>query len=72
MAIEVNRRYLTHFTNRVNEFGEIFAVPGGLIERVETSIGKSFRQNYPARQRAVLENKFVPLNRRDLIVEPRD
>src|SRR2546430_5366953 len=55
-----------------DEFGKIFAVAGGVIERIEPRIAESFGQRNAARERAVGENELVPLNRRDLVVETRD
>src|SRR5438270_10663668 len=71
-AIEGNRPYLINRRDRADEFGKIFAVAGGLIERVEARVGEGFGKSDPARERTADEDKLVPLNRRDLIVETRD
>src|SRR5947209_11946309 len=54
------------------KFGEVFAVSRRLIERCQPRIRERLRQYHPPRLRIFSENNFVPLNRRDLVVVPRN
>src|SRR5205085_9014721 len=58
--------------NGADEFGKVFAVARGVIESIQPSIAESFGQSDATRESAIGKDKFVPLNRRDLVVETRD
>src|SRR5258708_18504517 len=73
LPIKDNRPYLLiDGTDGADEFGKIFAVAGGVIESIETRVTERFGQSDTAGERAISKNKFIPLNRCDLVVETRN
>ena len=53
---------LIHCADGADEFGKVFPVAGGLIERVEARVCESLRKTDPARECAIGKNELVPLN----------
>src|SRR5947199_10653402 len=62
-------RALINLQDSAQELGDIFAVAGGMIERIQARIHSGFRQCDAKRMRLVCENDFVPLNGGNLVVE---